>query len=74
VIDEWTATIRSAAREALQAEHEPGQQLMSSSGTARTGRRPSNPTRNLAQREPRGAQTSVDENDLYGVSMDKGPL
>ena len=27
VIDEWTATIRSAAREALQAEHEPGQQL-----------------------------------------------
>ena len=44
MIDEWTATIRSAAREALQAEHEPGQQLMSSSGTARTGRRPSNPT------------------------------
>jgi hypothetical protein len=26
VIDEWTATIRSAAREALQTEHEPGQQ------------------------------------------------
>jgi nucleotide-binding universal stress UspA family protein len=26
VIDEWTATIRSAAQEALQAEHEPGQQ------------------------------------------------
>jgi hypothetical protein len=44
VIDEWTATIRSATQEALQAEHEPGQQaadLMSSSGTARTGRRPS---------------------------------
>ena len=77
VIDEWTATIRSAAREALQAEHEPASRrlnLMSSSGTARTGRRPSNPTRNLVQREPRGAQTSVDENDLYGVSMDKGPL
>jgi len=29
---------------------------------------------NLAQREPRVAQTSVDENEPYTASMDKGPL
>ena len=76
VIDGWTATIRSAAGKHCGLSTSRASRrlnLMSSSGTARTGRRPSNPTRNLAQREPRGAQTSVDENDLYGLSMDKGP-
>ncbi|MGY4652819.1 hypothetical protein ACVWWN_006615 [Mycobacterium sp. URHB0021] len=31
-------------------------------------------THNLAQREPWLGKVSVDENDLYRVSMDKGPV